>query len=87
MQQITSPRFSITKKEAIKSAIDGLLIASFYALPEMLDQLSLIDFGEYTSQVSLALALFAPLVKRYFRDLKDTSDQSLPTDILVDKNA
>ena len=63
-----SKSMKLTKQEGLKSLRDAGLVALGGFLPQVLDTLQVIDFGEYTPLVQIACAMILPLVNRFFRN-------------------
>jgi len=60
-----TPTGKISKTEALKSARD-LVVVSFGALiPQLLEVLQAVDFGEYQLFATEAFSAFMPLVNRF----------------------
>jgi len=62
-----SKPLKLSKDEGLKSIRDAGLIALGAFLPQVLDTLQVIDFGEYTPYVQLACAMIMPLLNRFLR--------------------
>jgi hypothetical protein len=62
---MVTPKGTLSPVEAKKSLRDALIFSVAYAIPEIIEVLKVWDFGEYTTSVSLALAVIAPLINRY----------------------
>lgn len=60
----------LTKKEAIKSARDAIIISASALMPQLFEILSITDFGEHTNTVSLVVAMIMPLLNRVFNFLR-----------------
>jgi len=65
-----SPRGMLSPVEAQKSARDAVLIAVGGLVPQLLEILTLVDFGENTATVSLILAMLMPLINRTLNTLR-----------------
>ena len=59
-----TPTGKLSKQERIKSARDAVLIGLGALLPQLLEILTSVDFGEYSGMVSIVVAMLAPLVNR-----------------------
>ena len=58
----------LTLQDGFKSIRDAFLIAAGGLLPQLLDILGTVDFGEYTNMVSIGLAMLMPLANRFLRN-------------------
>ena len=62
-----SPRGKITLEEGLKSMRDAGLISVGLVIPQILEILAIVNFGEYNMLVSMILAGIAPLLNRLIR--------------------
>jgi len=69
MTSIT-PRWKISKKEALKSIRDAILILAWALVPEIIKILEITDFWEYQLAVTIILAAFAPMLNRYLNIIR-----------------
>jgi len=65
-----SPKGTLSKSEAVKSARDAGLVAVGALIPQLLEILSVVDFGEHTATVSLVVAMVTPLINRFLNFIR-----------------
>ena len=65
-----SPKGTLSKTEVVKSARDAGLVAIGALIPQLLEIVSMADFGEHTATVSLILAMVTPLINRFLNFIR-----------------
>jgi len=65
-----SPKGMLSPQEAQKSARDAILIAVGGLIPQLMEILSIVDFGEHTATVSLILAMLMPVMNRILNTIR-----------------
>ena len=63
-----SKRYKLSPHDGLKNTRDAMLIAIGGVLPQILDILTTIDFGPYTTAVSITCSMLMPLVNRFVRN-------------------
>ena len=63
-----SKRMQLSPQDGLKSARDAILFAVGGVLPQLLEILGAVDFGEYTAIVSIIIAMVTPLINRFIRN-------------------
>lgn len=65
LKMAISKQGKLTKKEALKSGRDILIVAVAAVIPQLLTLLETTDFGEWNLVASIVLAIIAPLANRW----------------------
>lgn len=65
---MSTKRGQLSPGDGVKSARDATIVAVAGLLPQLLEIAGTVDFGEYSTIVSLVLAMVAPLINRWARN-------------------
>ena len=57
-----TPVGKISTEEGLKSARDAIILAVGGLIPQLLEIVQAVDFGDYTAMVSLGIAVLTPII-------------------------